>query len=77
MSKASLPDIKVRILFCRQLAGTADIIMAFTETWRGEGWTAPVMEGFAAFNLTGGGSCAPGWDCLLRPQEHCTIRIPC
>ena len=33
-----------------QAVGTADI-MAFTETWLGEGWTAPVMEGSAAFNL--------------------------
>ena len=33
-----------------QAVGTADI-MAFMEIWIGEGWTAPVMEGLAAFNL--------------------------
>ena len=33
-----------------QAAGSADI-MAFTETWLGEGWTAPAITGFTGFNL--------------------------
>ena len=33
-----------------QAAGSSDI-MVFTETWLGEGWSAPAIEGFMVFNL--------------------------